>query len=116
MVVVSVFPACSALFAAAASVSKARCEVQSEAAVQAASTMALEYSSDNDEDPILRPFRGVIELIQLTYRSSIRDPMQKFVRRLRKMSVFQIIDVIIRRNKSASSEDEPSPKPAMGLS
>jgi hypothetical protein len=111
MAVVSVFPACSALFAAAASVSKARCEVQSEAAVQAASTMALEYSSDNDEDPLLRPLRGVIELIQLTYRSSIKEPMQRFVRRLKKISF-----AIIRFNKSASRKDEPSPKPAMGLS
>lgn len=115
MVVVSVFPALSALFAAAASVSKARCEVQSEAAAQAASTLALEYSTGGDEDPILRPFRGVIELIQLTYRSSIREPIQKLVRRIKKLPVFQKIAIVLKgRSSSSSSEDEPSLEPAMG--
>ena len=65
MAVVGFFPAFSSLFAAAASVSKARCEVQAEAATQAASTLALEYSPNEDQDPILRPWRGVIELIQV---------------------------------------------------
>jgi len=66
--VVSAFPAVSALLAAAASVSKARCEVDAEAATQAASTLALEYKeSDGDEnDPVLRPLQGVWDLIQLT--------------------------------------------------
>ena len=76
------FPAFSALFAAAASVSKARCEVQTEAAVQAASTLALEYNSDEEEDPILRPFKGVLELIQLTWQSSILEPLQILSRRI----------------------------------
>lgn len=83
MVVVAIFPAFSTLFAAAASVSKARCEVQAEAAVQAASTLALEYNNDDDEDPLLRPFRGVIELIRLTYTSSILEPCQQVLRRFR---------------------------------
>jgi hypothetical protein len=83
MVVVAFFPAFSTLFAAAASVSKARCEVQAEAAVQAASTLALEYNSEDDDDPILRPFRGVAELIRLTYTSSIAEPCQKLWRRIR---------------------------------
>ncbi len=65
---VSFFPALSSLFAAAASVSKARCEVDAEAAIQAASTLALEY--DDDDDPVLRPFRGVVELIRLTLSTS----------------------------------------------
>ena len=85
MAVVAFFPAFSTLFAAAASVSKARCEVQAEAAVQAASTLALEYNSgdDGEDDPILRPFRGVAELIRLTYTSSILEPVQSAWRRLR---------------------------------
>ena len=83
MAVVAFFPAFSSLFAAAASVSKARCEVQAEAAVQAASTLALEYTSDDDEDPILRPFKGVVELIRLTYASSIVEPCQRFLRKMR---------------------------------
>lgn len=58
------FPALSSLFAAAASVSKARCEVDAEAAIQASSTLALEY--DDEDDPVLKPFRGVAELIRLT--------------------------------------------------
>jgi hypothetical protein len=41
---ITAFPAISALFAAAAQVSKARCEVDAEAAMQAASTMALPYN------------------------------------------------------------------------
>jgi hypothetical protein len=84
MSIVTIFPAFSALFAAAASVSKARCEVQAEAAVQAASTLALEYTSDESDDPILRPFRGVLELIQLTYTSSVVEPLLRFFYRLRR--------------------------------
>mmetsp|Transcript_11107 Transcript_11107/g.16836 ORF Transcript_11107/g.16836 Transcript_11107/m.16836 type:complete len:585 (+) Transcript_11107:153-1907(+) len=61
---VAFFPTVGSLFAAAASVSKARCEVDAEAAIQAASTLALEY--DEDDDPVLRPFRGVLDLIRLT--------------------------------------------------
>jgi hypothetical protein len=53
MVVVSFFPTFLPLFAAAASVSKAQREVQSEAAVQAASTLALEYNSNVNDDPIV---------------------------------------------------------------
>ena len=77
----SIFPAASALFSAAANVSKARCEVDAEAATQAAATLALEYDVpstkaageevdndffSNDKDLILRPFNGVLELIKLT--------------------------------------------------
>eukprot|EP00537_Pseudo-nitzschia_pungens_P011271 CAMPEP_0172396042 /NCGR_PEP_ID=MMETSP1061-20121228/23207_1 /TAXON_ID=37318 /ORGANISM="Pseudo-nitzschia pungens, Strain cf. pungens" /LENGTH=633 /DNA_ID=CAMNT_0013127797 /DNA_START=219 /DNA_END=2117 /DNA_ORIENTATION=- len=82
MAIVGVLPLCSTLFAAAASVSKARCEVDAEAAVQAASTLALEYSSVDDEDPILRPFRGVGELIRLVSTSTL-DPYQRFYRKFR---------------------------------
>eukprot|EP00536_Pseudo-nitzschia_multiseries_P005439 jgi/Psemu1/190462/e_gw1.101.61.1 len=82
MAIVGVLPLCSTLFAAAASVSKARCEVDAEAAVQAASTLALEYSSKDDEDPILRPFRGVGELIRLVSTSTF-EPYQRFYRRFR---------------------------------
>lgn len=62
---VGFFPTLSSVFAAAASVSKARCEVDAEAAIQAAATLALEYG-DDDKDPILRPFKGVAELVRLT--------------------------------------------------
>jgi len=67
MALVSVFPALSSLFAAAASVSKARCEVDAEAAIQASLTLALDYN--DGDDPVLRPFRGVIKLIQTTATS-----------------------------------------------
>jgi hypothetical protein len=76
IVIVSVFPALSALFAAAASVSKARCEVDAEAAMQAASTLALQYE-ENEDDPVLRPLQGVLELISLAYSSSIRGPLRQ---------------------------------------
>jgi len=82
---VAAFPAFSALFAAAASVSKARCLVDAEASVLAASTLALPYE-DEEEDPVLRPLRGVRELVQLTFASTIREPLKKSlnVRRLRR--------------------------------
>ena len=40
------------------------CEVDAEAAIQTASTLAVEY--DDEDDPVLCPFRGVMELIQWT--------------------------------------------------
>jgi len=73
--IIAIFPTLASLFAAAASVSKARCEVDTEAATQAASTMALEYEmdpsviEDTKNDPIIRPLRGVGELIRCTARS-----------------------------------------------
>lgn len=113
MVIVSIFPAFSALFAAAASVSKARCEVQAEAAVQAASTLALEYNADEDDDPILRPFRGVWELIQLTYSSSVAEPLLRLINRLRKsLSIPSAVRKLFRPKSSGSSEDSPSLAPA----
>lgn len=78
---VSAFPAMSAMFAAAAQVSKARCEVDAEAAMQAASTIALPYTGD-ENDPILRPWRGVLELIQLTLSNSIMEPLRRLARRM----------------------------------
>lgn len=80
-ITVTTFPAFSALFAAAASVSKARCELDAEAVMQAASTIALPYENEED-DPVLRPIAGVRELIRLTYANSIREPLRKLVRRL----------------------------------
>lgn len=77
--VVSTFPACSALLAGAASVSKARCEVDAAAATQAATTLALEYT-DPQQDPILKPFRGVMELIRLSYQNSVLEPLKKRVK------------------------------------
>ena len=106
MAVVMFFPGFSALFAAAASVSKARCEVQAEAATQAASTLALEYSND-DDDPILRPFRGVFELIQLTYINSVAEPLQRFMRRLKSLPV---LSRIFRRG-NRSDDDQLSTSP-----
>eukprot|EP00558_Chaetoceros_sp_UNC1202_P005308 CAMPEP_0197236638 /NCGR_PEP_ID=MMETSP1429-20130617/3682_1 /TAXON_ID=49237 /ORGANISM="Chaetoceros sp., Strain UNC1202" /LENGTH=79 /DNA_ID=CAMNT_0042695463 /DNA_START=102 /DNA_END=338 /DNA_ORIENTATION=+ len=61
---VAFFPALGSLFAAAASVSKARCEVDAEAAIQASASLALEYN--DEDDPVLQPFKGVAELIRLT--------------------------------------------------
>jgi hypothetical protein len=72
--VVSTFPILSSAFAAAAAVSKARCEVDAEAAAQAASTLALEYDDMNGgEDPVLRPFQAVSELVRLAVTSGLRS-------------------------------------------
>jgi hypothetical protein len=79
--IVTAFPAISALFAAAAQVSKARCEVDAEAAMQAASTMALPYT-DDDKDPVLRPWKGVFDLVRLSLSNSIVEPIRRLLRRL----------------------------------
>jgi hypothetical protein len=92
VLLVGLFPTLSALFAGAASVSKARCEVDAEAATQAASTLALEYNPGKEEDdPVLRPFRGLAELIQLTYESGRRSFARKVIKPLRQVlrSFFQ---------------------------
>ncbi len=73
VVVISIFPLLSSAFAAAAAVSKARCEVDAEAAAQAASTLALEYMDGSGDDPVLRPFREVRELVRLAVTSGWRS-------------------------------------------
>lgn len=75
VVLVSAFPILSSAFAAAAAVSKARCEVDAEAAAQAASTLALEYDGMNGggDDPVLRPFQAVKELVLLAVTSGLRS-------------------------------------------
>jgi hypothetical protein len=73
VVLLSIFPTLAALFSAAASVSKARCEVDAEAASQAASTLALEYDTyDAEEDPVLNPFRGVVDLVRITAKNGLK--------------------------------------------
>lgn len=84
MLLVSTFPTLSALFSAAASVSKARCKVDAEAATQAASTLALEYDDGKEGDernPVLRPFESVFELIRLSMTFSFIVPFKKIVRK-----------------------------------
>lgn len=109
---VSVFPTLSAMFAAAASVSKARCEVHAEAASAAASTLALEYSEG--EDPILRPFKGVWELIQLSYTTTIVEPIQRFVKRIKKLSPYIIVKRWFQRKKKENTlRDDTDATPAI---
>ena len=81
VVVVSTFPILSSAFAAAAAVSKARCEVDAEAACQAASTLALEYDGMNGsgDDPVLRPFLAVRELISLAVKGGWRSVRKGFI-------------------------------------
>ena len=71
---VSTFPVLSSAFAAVVAVGKARWEVDAEAAAQAASTMALEYDEMNGggDDPVLRPFQAVGELVRLAVKSGWR--------------------------------------------
>ena len=92
----SVFPTLGALFAAAASVSKARCEVDAEAASQAASTLALEYDQyDKEEDPVLNPLRGVFDLIQITAMSGWKV-VRKRSRKLRSSKMFAPIRAFVK--------------------
>lgn len=118
MVIVSFFPIFSTLFAAAASVSKARCEVDAEAAVQAASTLALEYDDsfaggDGNKDPRLRPFRGVSELIRLVCTSTFEQGQ----RAMRKLFFFPSLKRFLNRLRrtSSSGSNSNSPPPTVGL-
>lgn len=84
---VVVFPFLSSLFAAAASVSKARCEVDALAAGQAAGQLSLEYTDEEYGGEVLQPFRGVRELIKLTTTSlgrKGREKVKRFKKRWRK--------------------------------
>jgi len=103
IITVATFPALSALFAAAASVSKARCEVDAEAAKQAASTLALQYR-DEEEDPVLRPLRGVRELIVLTYLNSVREPLRRFLRKLDLRRRWRVARRWIRHNRDEGDQ------------
>ena len=110
IVTVATFPSLAAIFAAAASVSKARCEVDAEACMQAASTIALPFEVEND-DPVLRPFRGVKELIQLTVTNSIREPLRRFLRRFNLSRRWKMVKNWwnkLQRKKNDKSGDMPS--------
>ena len=104
--VVTAFPALSALFAAAASVSKARCEVDAEATMQAASTIALPYT-DKNEDPVLRPIRGVQELIRLTLTNSVKEPMRRLFRRFSVVRRWRAFQMLFARRQRNSGNDPP---------
>ena len=90
VVVVSTFPILSSAFAAAAAVSKARCEVDAEAACQAASTLALEYDEMNGsgDDPVLRPFLAVRKLFTLAMTGGWRSVRKGFINPLN--SIWQL--------------------------
>lgn len=88
IVLVAAFPTGSALFAAAASVSKARCRVDAEAATQAASTLALEYDTGKDSNPVLKPFQSVLELMRLSTTYSLIEPLRS---RLSKLLGYQVL-------------------------
>ena len=70
------FPAGAAVFAAAASVSKNRCEANAAAATSAAEQIAFPEQSfsaneeSNDKYGVLVPVKGVLELIRLTVTSA----------------------------------------------
>lgn len=107
VITVSAFPAFSALFAAAASVSKARCEVDAQASMLAASTLALPYDKE-EEDPILRPIKGVKELIKLTYENSIREPFRRWFQRSNLVSRFKNMGNWFRRRVWRRTKDGES--------
>ena len=109
MAIVSTFPILSSAFAAAAAVSKARCEVDAEAAAQAASTLALEYDGmdGGDDDPVLKPFKAVRELVRLAVSSSWRSFRSKVIRPFRSALLgFQWSRWKRRRRGSSNSGDD----------
>jgi hypothetical protein len=95
-VAVTAFPAFSALFSAAASVSKARCEVDTEAVMQAASTLAVQYQDEKD-DPVLEPVKGVIELIRLTISNSVQQRFRRLTRFFRFKKLWYQLSAPFRR-------------------
>ena len=97
IVTVSAFPTLAALFSAAASVSKARCLVDAEAAKQAACTLALQYN-DEDGDPVLKPIQGVRELVRLTVAYSLREPLRRILRRLDVRRWYRRLRLKFKRN------------------
>lgn len=103
---VGLFPALGSIFAAAASVSKARCEVDAEAAIQAAATLALEY--DDEDDPILRPIKGVVDLIRVTITTT-----WKSFKKTRFVTTVQPIFLRLKRifrPKQDKSSAQPDPQ------
>ena len=107
--IVATFPVLSSAFAAAAAVSKARCEVDAEAAAQAASTLALEYDGmdGGDDDPVLKPFKAVRELVRLAVSSSWRSFRSKVIRPFRSALLgFQWSRWKRRRRGSSNSGDD----------
>jgi hypothetical protein len=83
--IATIFPALSSLFAAAAAVSKARCEIDSEAAVLAASTLAIPYDGagrnpgDGFGPNLLQPLRSVQELIRTVLDRSVVRPFKRWI-------------------------------------
>lgn len=79
------FPACGSLFAAAASVSKARCEVDAAAASAASNNMVATKANDG-RPSLVRPLSGTLELIRLTVSSvyiTYFGFARKFIRQFR---------------------------------
>jgi len=99
MLIVTTFPTFSALFAAAASVSKARCKVDAEAATQAASTLALEYDEGNgQQNPIMRPFQSVLELMKLSVTFSLIVPLKRLFQKCNSpRKIFKRVSNYVRR-------------------
>jgi hypothetical protein len=99
MLIVTTFPTFSALFAAAASVSKARCKVDAEAATQAASTLALEYDEGNgQENPIMRPFQSVLELMKLSVTFSLIVPLKRLFQKCNApRKIFKLVSNYFKR-------------------
>lgn len=117
VVLVSIFPALGALFAASASVSKSRCEVDAEAATQAASTLALEYDSmvDPENDPILNPLKSVLELILVTVKSSWKSAKKSATVRRMLGALRWIAGTVLRRGADGEQEDRSNGTPSVAL-
>jgi hypothetical protein len=114
---VALFPTGSALFSAAASVSKARCEVDADAATQAASTLALEYDGGLTEQPVLRPFQSVFELIRLSTSSSIISPLRRRWKALKENRVWKWLQKYVgrKRNDQDSKDSQEALPVALSL-
>lgn len=114
IVLVSIFPTMAALLSAAASVSKARCKVDSEAAKQAACTLALQYYDEKD-DPILKPLQSVWELIRLSLTYSFRQPLGRLLRRLdiQRWWLERMAPLLRRRNKMTKNDSNSKNFPAV---
>lgn len=83
--VTSFFPLVSSIFAAAASVSKERSVVDTEAALKAADTLAVEYKTGKGDDDN-NPIKIVFALIQTSFKTFWKKTGKKlrYIQRLRK--------------------------------
>lgn len=102
--IASIFPLVSSIFAAAASVSKERSVVDTEAALKAADTLAFEYKNDDDDN---NPIKIVLALIQTSFKAFWKKSRQK-MRHIQRMRTKRKKKRAVLLNLFKSRKDDTS--------